>query len=344
MLRSLLPVIAALALGGPARAASPVVDEAAGLPITQARVDAQVAPSEEAARAAARDEAVLHRAALDAGVGTEARYHNLVAETVAEGGRRLARRASRAGALAVDKSWLASVGGSRRDLPRGVRVAALAPGQAVRAGDVPLPVADAPDLAAGLRWLRERHQAAAATMVLAAGAPAAREAVVRDWVEQTLGPAVEREDIVPSRLKQWYEAHRDEFPEETVWVRTMHSKDAGEQQRAQLAVFRAHIAPDPERFVIYARMLHKDDPAAGALVGPIRPSDPGPLDPALAARILSLGEDGLSPVFTLGDQLWVVLVERREGGYPNVADRVEARVREEALARRTAQLLDELRP
>ena len=42
---------------------SPVVDRVAGLDVTQDRVAAQVADSEDAARAAAVDEALLHRAA-----------------------------------------------------------------------------------------------------------------------------------------------------------------------------------------------------------------------------------------------------------------------------------------
>jgi hypothetical protein len=341
------PLFTALALllaGTPASAApDDVVATVAGLPVTEARVEAQPASDPAQALQDALDEALLHRAALDAGAGLDPRYHDLVAPEVEAGGRSLARRAARSSSIVVDREWLRSVDGKRRDLPPGTRRAPLEPGVAVQVGEHRLPVADAPSLEAGQSWLATHHQAAAARMLLAAGAPVAREAVVTDWLEQQFGGLIETEDLVPSRMRQWYDTHRSEFPEERLWVRLLHSRDTGEQQRAQLHVFHHHIGVDHSRFPIFARMMHQDDPEAGAVVGPIRPGDPGPLPAALAERILSSGESGLLPTITIEDHIWVVLVEKREGGFPEEVERVAARVREEALERRTADLLATLR-
>jgi hypothetical protein len=341
------PLLTALALlvGAATATAAPrdVVATVAGLPVTEARVEAQPTSDPAQALQDARDEALLHRAALDAGAGLDPRYHDLVAPAVQAGGRSLARRASRSSGIVVDRAWLRSVDGTRRDLPPGTRRAPLEPGVAMKIGDHRLPLSDASTLEAGQSWLATHHQAAAARMLLAAGAPEAREAVVTDWLEQQFGALIETEDLVPSRMRQWYDAHRSEFPEERLWVRLLHSRDTGEQQRAQLHVFHHHIGMDPSRFSIYARMMHRDDPDAGAVIGPIRPGDPGPLPPALADRILSSGESGLLPTLTLEDHIWVVLVEKREGGFPEVEERVAARVRDEALEQRTADLLATLR-
>ena len=65
--------------------------------------------------------------------------------------------------------------------------------------------------------------------------------------------------------------------------------------------------------------------------------------PDLAARILAQGESGLLPLLSVEDRFWVVIVERREGGFPEVVTRVRERVRDEALAQRREALLATLR-
>ncbi len=322
---------------------SPVVDRVAGLDVTQDRVAAQVADSEDAARAAAVDEALLHRAALDGGAGTDERYIPLVADRVAAGGPKLLKKVSKANGLMVDATWLAQADGTRKDLPKGCRVVTLEPGVALKAGDRTLRAGDAADLATAQRWLTTEAQRLAAISMLADGAPEARGAVVADWLEQELGPLVEAEDIVESRLKQWYEAHRSEFAEEQLWLRHMSTQTDGERARAQLQVFRAHIEIDPSRFDIYARILHPDTADAGALAGPITPRDPGPVPAEVAALALREGRDGLTQVITANGRLYLILIEKRQGGFPDVVDRVQARVRDEALGRRKEQLLATLR-
>jgi hypothetical protein len=321
-----------------------VVARVSGLDVPASRVEALAGPDgAAAARARAVDEALLHAHLLRQGDGLDAKYVDLLVARLADAPPRSRARSARALGAAVDRGWAAGVGLDPAELPPGVRLADLPAGLAAQVGDASLSAAAAGSALPARDWVVDQLLRATARARLAAGAPELRAQVVADWVEATFGPAVEAEDLVPSALRRWYEDHRAEYPEERLWVRQLCGGPVEEQARAQLLVVRAHIEADPSRFPIFARSYAQGAADAGALIGPVRPGDPGGLPAGLATAALRLGRDGLSPVLTVDGQLYLVLIEQREGGLPVVEAQVRARAREAALAARTEALLVQLR-